>query len=536
MSPDRQQLKIVISPLASWSLTAAIVAVASVSYVTNSYAEPIGLGTVLPASCAVGEAFLLASTPASANLYICLQANQWTAQDLGPTGALSYLAPPSGSASRALTLKLRDVVSVRDFGADSTGVISATAAFTAAVAAAGDNSTVLIPPGTYSLATKWIIRQHNLTIRGNGAVITCGISTDDCIFLGDTSSHNGYSSITISNVTLVPGARSTGAAIHTNAQSTTVEYLRFAGNSTNYFAYGIQVDQDEDFILRNSPINAKVLRCDSSFCGSLLYNAPGTLNAAVGYISDSVLDPECQGNSIDWDGGNDLHLSSVILQAYSQFGLRFEETAGGADGRVVLNKVHNERGACINPAGNIGGAGNIMVGGNLQSDLAQLGGTQPRFAVTNPGATQYNYYVQPQGPSTWGGPVPIGYVPNGPTIIDASNYVALAWPTVPLAKSYNIYRVPVATSGRIVPTTTGNWLVANVAQSGDGTQTFTDDVTLPTLVTPPTPYWSPSLPFWPGSVVLSASNSRNSYTTAQYFGPASFGVFVASSWYTPYRW
>jgi len=505
-----------------------------IDFTAASYTKPIRMGSALPASCGVGEVFLLTSAPAGANVYMCLQANQWTPQTVSSTGALNYVAPPTGSVSRTLTSKLSDVVSVLDFGADPTGATSSTAAFTAAVASVSSKGgSVLIPGGgTYLLSTKWTIQQGNLNIEAAGAVITCAVASDDCIYI--VASNNSQRSVMIQGATIQPGVQSTGAAIHDAGWAVTLDRVNLVSNATNYFYYGIQVDTDQEFVMRNSPLNSAVLLCNSTFCGSLIYNPPGSANAAVGYISDSYIDPECGGNGIDWDGGNDLHLSSVVIEAYSQFGLRDESTAIGADSRAVLNKVHNEAGNCTNPAGNVGNAGNILVGASLQSDLAQLGGAQPVFTVTNPGTTQYNYYVQPYNGAYWGGPLPIGYVSNGSSTINSSNTVALQWPTVPLATSYNIYRVPVATAGRVVPTMTGNWLVANVNQSGTGTQSYTDTVTSPTSVTPPIPFWSPQLPYWPGSVILSSGIPGNGFTNGQYFGPAAPGTtFVVATWYSP---
>jgi hypothetical protein len=447
-------------------------------------------------------------------------------------GQPAFTQSGTGAAIRTIQSKLADIVSVVDFGADPTGKINATPAFTAAVAS--NNVSILIPPGIYTLATKWTILYNNVTVHASGATVVCKVPADDCIVFGDLHTYANpvtrSKHITISGLTIVPGVQSAGAAIHVDSEFTTLELLKFSSNPPNYFANGIQVDYDEDFVLRNSPISAGVLRCDAMFCGSLLYNPPES-RAAIAYVSDSYLAPNCDGNSLDWGSGNDLRLSSVVIEGYSQFGLRYQTPKFPADARVVINKVHNEAGGCTNPSGNVGKAGYIMVGGILESDLAQLGGTEPQFVVTGAGATRYNYYVQPKGPVGWGGELPIGYVSNGPATINGTHFITLAWPTVPQTTSYNIYRVPVATTGRIVPTTTGNWLVANVPQNGTGTQAFTDNVTIPGSVAPPQPAWAPSLPYWPGSVILSASDPTNAYTNAAYWGPGSSGVFVVASWY-----
>lgn len=59
----------------------------------------------------------------------------------------------AGAVSRSLTSKLRDVISVKDFGAVGDGVTDDTAAFIAAYTAASACDTILIPSGEYNLTS-----------------------------------------------------------------------------------------------------------------------------------------------------------------------------------------------------------------------------------------------------------------------------------------------------------------------------------------------------------------------------------------------
>jgi len=61
---------------------------------------------------------------------------------------LGFLPAGTGAVTRTIQNKLRDVVSVLDFGADPTGVLDSTAAFTAALAAANQ---VFVPGGEYRI-------------------------------------------------------------------------------------------------------------------------------------------------------------------------------------------------------------------------------------------------------------------------------------------------------------------------------------------------------------------------------------------------
>src|SRR6185312_15201924 len=70
-------------------------------------------------------------------------------EDVGPA-----LSQPAGS------------VSVTSEGADPTGVADSTAAFNAAITAAGPGGVVWMPPGTYNVP--WHITVNNVTLEGAG--------------------------------------------------------------------------------------------------------------------------------------------------------------------------------------------------------------------------------------------------------------------------------------------------------------------------------------------------------------------------------
>lgn len=52
------------------------------------FSAPIRSGTQLPASCAVGELFFLATAPAGANIHVCHATDEWAVQGSGGQGAL----------------------------------------------------------------------------------------------------------------------------------------------------------------------------------------------------------------------------------------------------------------------------------------------------------------------------------------------------------------------------------------------------------------------------------------------------------------
>ena len=93
---------------------------------------------------------------------------------------VGFLQAGTGAQLRTAQSKLRDIVSVLDFGADNTGVSDSYPAFAAAwtkIKTAG--GAILIPPGTYLLNTQWALDidtslPHNYEILGYGATIITG--------------------------------------------------------------------------------------------------------------------------------------------------------------------------------------------------------------------------------------------------------------------------------------------------------------------------------------------------------------------------
>jgi hypothetical protein len=94
---------------------------------------------------------------------------------------VGYLPAGTGaSTTRTVQAKLRETVSVLDFGADNTGATDSYAAFAAAWAAIkSTGGSIFIPSGTYLLNTQWLIDvdqalPHNYEIIGYGAELKAG--------------------------------------------------------------------------------------------------------------------------------------------------------------------------------------------------------------------------------------------------------------------------------------------------------------------------------------------------------------------------
>ena len=89
-------------------------------------------------------------------------------------GKLSFTQAGTGATARTIDSKLKDVVSVKDFGAVGDGTTNDTAAVQAAVNAVGTNGAVYFPPGTYSVTS--LTSANNVLLCGNGASFTGGYS------------------------------------------------------------------------------------------------------------------------------------------------------------------------------------------------------------------------------------------------------------------------------------------------------------------------------------------------------------------------
>ena len=261
----------------------------------------------------------------------------------------------------------------------------------AAITAAGPNGTIDLMPGQMYVVNTTIIDSKNYVVLNfHGAGIKC-MTTSDCIQVTGTGD-------TINQPILIPGTASTGSAIQDAGWALTINgggVVQLAGNSPGngqYWYHVIQVDGDEVFGMSNwngqangaafggSQSSAQaVTRCDSTFCGSALYNPPN--NAGIATLNNVALTMGCSGNSIDWEGGNTLYLNNVTLQSYNQFGMLVLHNGAGA-GTVVGNGVYVSPTTCT---GIIGTVGNPMLNG-AQGGTAIVAGAGVNITLNNSNA------------------------------------------------------------------------------------------------------------------------------------------------------
>ena len=389
-------------------------------------------------------------------------------------------------------------------------------------------------PGIIQLSAPLVITANGQTVDLSATTLVCNFD-DDCIKIGNASGYNTTSNVTVLNPhgspTVIGGTHS---FIVVYGQKTRIINVSSAkGKESATFGHLVTVVGDQAFLLDGLDTTAGGfnLRCDEKFCGSWVY-APGPFsgcapwctsgthadNAALGWLTHMQLSAQCQGNGVDWQSGNTLHISDSVIQGYAQFGVRGGIRRGGYGG-IELDNVYEETGCRgRNPLGNVGSAGVISQGGSIaiHSDR-QPHGDSPIFASS--GSIVWHYYVtmnRRHGPygtdyhmqdGSWSlDSVPL-YL--GSANVDGKTPVTGHFPSVDGVAEYRVLRV--SSSGSMVtPQGTGNWLVAIVSSSScTSVCSFTDKAIRPAAYTTENPNqpnrdqtYTPDIWFWPGDMIL----------------------------------
>jgi hypothetical protein len=124
-----------------------------------------------------GEANVwLGAGPYKLALYDSVKALIWTVDNITPVGdasLVSYLPAGTGAVATTVQTKLRESVSVKDFGAVGDGTTNDTAAIQAAInyVASLRGGVVLFPSGTYRITSTLVIDTANVLLQGAGADI-----------------------------------------------------------------------------------------------------------------------------------------------------------------------------------------------------------------------------------------------------------------------------------------------------------------------------------------------------------------------------
>lgn len=218
---------------------------------------------------------------------------------------------------------MRDVVSVRDFGAVGDGVADDTAAIQAAIAAVGDGGSVFFPAGTYRTTTT--IDGSNRTLFGVGeaSVIKPDAAVTVCILLdSDANSATGFSWSTEVRSLFIEGKNTSGATgIFVGQTVTTANYLidnvtvnRFAGAG----GFGIKVVESVYCKIQN----CEIARCQVNFYAKGTGTNPTTTVVENCYIRAA----DAQGGFVQ--GAWQITFRNCVFEANRLAGLRVAPLAG----------------------------------------------------------------------------------------------------------------------------------------------------------------------------------------------------------------
>ena len=215
----------------------------------------------------------------------------------------------------------------------------------------GSGGTVIVPPAEFNLYARVSIRAINQTVDFSGSTFNC-YTDDTCIFVGDPANSSLAMNVTLINPRgqpmVVNGMK---PMIETNAAKTRIFNMSTRQNPAGgTFGTYVQVDDDQAFLLDGLDSNAgHGIRCDATFCGAVV-TAPGPFNrgSAVGWLKNMQISNQCDGNGVDWQSGNTLHIEDSVIQGFAQFGVRTGTMRGGY-GASELTNIYMEVGNCTNP-------------------------------------------------------------------------------------------------------------------------------------------------------------------------------------------
>ena len=141
---------------------------------------------------------------------------------------VSYNQGGTGAVSRTVANRLRDFVSVKDFGAVGDGVADDTVAIQAAINSIADSGNLgrgggpvlLFPQGSYNISASLTINAKNLEIQGDGSTITHSAASPafllgDVSYLSDFVTGLAYRVVSINNISIVL-TNATGVGVRNN--------------------------------------------------------------------------------------------------------------------------------------------------------------------------------------------------------------------------------------------------------------------------------------------------------------------------------
>jgi hypothetical protein len=363
------------------------------------------------------------------------------------------------------------------------------------------------PGSPYKVHAPIYIEATNQVVSGAGGTIDCYLLDEDCMKVGDSNA-NHFGSVQLEHLRFHPNlVAGTNSALYINANATIVRDVTVLYSSTHgTFGHLVTVCDDQAFTLDGLNYGGAGIRNDAKFVGSVVF-APGPFNkcSAVGWLKNMQISGQGSGNGVDWQSGNSLHVSDSVIQGFSQFGIRTGTMRGGYSPTQIDN-VYMELNTPMNPVGNIGAAGIIVVGSRLSAKTEMLAvGGQPSYART--GNIHYVYWIVAKN-TAHGSSVPLqaGYADT-----NGKGNIIVSWPKIVGETtngeniSYDVLRTQGVGNALKAPYGKGDFAVATAVPqcAGEVCQATDSQAALKTYEVSKSPSFQPILMFWPGSLILS---------------------------------
>jgi hypothetical protein len=311
---------------------------------------------------------------------------------VGASNNVSYTPSGTGAVATTVQTKLRESVSVLDFGADSTGVADSTAAFQAAVTT---GKSVLVPAGTYKTNSA-VTGTYRFITQGASFTGTVPVDTSYPAFGGVSNliarggnnclvgiSHNNLSANTTSFPTAV-------TAYSRNDNGGNASFGIYA-QATQYATTGVVTNEIDSFNMTAAPSSAlppdRSIGTSQNVPVALTVAAGGSFASSIGihlakegsspqqFLCGIYINPDSCSNYglfVDADASNGPTTAALIKYLASNTGLQIQASGTTVAGNASL-KIVNTSGTPVFSIRQDGKINTGAAGVNTQTTIGVAG-------------------------------------------------------------------------------------------------------------------------------------------------------------------